>query len=1637
MPLLETRILPVTKKKRHCKMPLPGYYVTVAYRALQRFSSLPDSTISAAPVSLGSRSLHFKGGSICGSFEFSNLATPLPVRAATMFTLNLKRYTVTRSDGAQEDDFPVWARVHCAGAGAASVWYTADADAQLATTLVRSKSSVSDTTGAHHTHSSPATPLPTQNCISLPQPCNGPSGNFNYARVAKEGAAPLTETQLTQLASTRCIVALHKGGTRDGSRDPLLGWVELPVTAFLASGRVQLAAAPLQPPTSWPSCIAAPAGGRADGYSGAVAVGMKASVWLQELLLGGRLLTFPGLRITAIPDAWRLSGASALEPAAVAAACASGDSSPTAFVLSLALPNGRQAHVGGGSLAYVRCRHPTPVGKGNEEEEGMEGDGNATASSSTTSSSSTGVRKVTSAPAAKGTPIASPAPVTSATPTAVKAAAALPPSGKGTAPPGETKDAKTAREAAAVEAERVRLAAEHADYEWEVQWGGAPTPVFLSASSVASLWGPVACGGGSSSIRAVVHRVIVEPAAEHTDTVFALPRGLRLVEEDYSARGEVTLPLHALWGAGVTDTAGAEGGVAVTPAPPVSAEMMAVDAAAAVQRSAEWAAECSARASAAAAAAGGMTGGGGEKGKAKASAQGKAGGAPPASSGGAAAAASTVSAAPATAGGASGGKSAAKPLGGKAGAAAASSTTAAAPADHTSPPPSVHAYASAGTRLFWSARLDRPIRPSAVAQPAHREATVGELVALRGPAPAAPPRPDATQRFRDVVTASVADVLRAHAATMASSSPTSSGGAYAAAPTSSEDRADALMRVLRESGAYATLTQQVQQCAREVVRERFQGLPGFDSSDPSEASLLTARVYDYLMAHTAVAVNSATVPAADSVLAPPVVGGGWVGAGSRGRRGSLDGLAFPTRRPSTTVPSTPTTTTSANTTLISASPTTPVPSEAALRWRRLAREAEYSGNLTRAAAFHRSRIAAGEKAAAAGLSNGVYDADSWCDFGAALLRWRAIDRAAVALREAVSINPTHITALALLATLELAAGRTAPAAAFASAAIRAVVAQRGAPHNVLPVLYTLRSLALQAGEALTTAPSSAATTTTTTPTSIASPKRGAAAVDGQGADGGAGSELRRAVRAFKVALREAVHGAADAGMNGNILASPTSTPSSDESDDDDDDDDDADATASSLIACPAAVYLATARFALDAGVPLVARKCCELAGNAIGDGADALPEHQAELHVLRARVLLSSLNADVSLPPQEKAAGEERQSRGGLPLPHPLTLTFTVGTPPVPLSAAGAAYDGALMSLEAAEAALCRACELDPVCADAWEALAYATWARAAPEWGVQQGGGEAGVALPTPLSHGLPDAGELSLEQAVEVARLLELAEEAAAGACPPVSIGAVSTATPFPTPLHTSAGLGGALLGGDEFAPTRRLLRLGECLLRVAELTADVGGGGVRGGGGEGSALVRARAAFSRAVAASTPPLAVTAAAAATSTARWASAPSIPTKQAPSALEGATGGGGGGGGWTAAYAGLGRASLASGGDPHTAGLLFEAANARDPSDPEAWAWLAYTSLVASPPRVQDGVGAAQQALRLGVAGDSAGRVELLHRLGQLFGKRGLAGLAGSLVSRAVAVGGSNGGGRLRGPSHAAAVEAAMETQREQRGEE
>ena len=192
----------------------------------------------------------------------------------------------------------------------------------------------------------------------------------------------------------------------------------------------------------------------------------------------------------------------------------------------------------------------------------------------------------------------------------------------------------------------------------------------------------------------------------------------------------------------------------------------------------------------------------------------------------------------------------------------------------------------------------------------------------------------------------------------------------------------------------------------------------------------------------------------------------------------------------------------------------------------------------------------------------------------------------------------------------------------------------------------------------------------------------------------------------------------------------------------------------------------------------------------------------------------------------------------------------------------------------------------------------------------------------------------------------------------------------------LYTRAGIGGARLSStDDDDAVRLQLRLGECLLRAAALYD-------RASDEENAALflARAHAAFARAAVAA-----------------YSSSSSTYTNSgfggSGGTLEDITRLSSGAAGprhWAASLSGLGRTALGAR-DSTRARLLLEAANQRDNTDGETWAWLAHTCMLATAPRIHEAQAAAQQALRLGLCGDTASHTELLHRLGMAFGEVGV----------------------------------------------
>lgn len=480
---------------------------------------------------------------------------------------------------------------------------------------------------------------------------------YNYLRESQP--LPLSAPAVGALARARLLVTVHRGAARDPAVDACVGWAELPLEELVAHGggaplkrRLELrdpagvpAAAGARlglqtPPPQTPSAVRA--------YTGRLAVTLTANAPLRDYLLGGRVVTLTGGRLHPLPPAWAArapesalgSALHTLPPEQVAALCArrgagsEDDADPALswrYVLELAVPQlapdgsatGVDAvdaqplrlHVATGSLRYVQTSVAAAEGGAGAAAEGQSSGG------------ATGVL----APAA-GAPAAAAAPSTTTS---------RPPSAAGSSKPGAAASATAGKSAAAAttsaapakpapvaaaaaaaeakareaEADAARLRALHAGYDFVVEW--PPHTLFLPAPAVAALTPhlqPDGTPSGGGTLRCTLRRVgthAIDASEDGLDAAVGLAPGRRLASEDFSARGEVTLPLAPLAAPGVSSVSCTQ--LHIAPVSVSEAEREAW-AAAQLQRDAAWEAHLAHKAQAAAAAAAAAPGAPGGKG---------------------------------------------------------------------------------------------------------------------------------------------------------------------------------------------------------------------------------------------------------------------------------------------------------------------------------------------------------------------------------------------------------------------------------------------------------------------------------------------------------------------------------------------------------------------------------------------------------------------------------------------------------------------------------------------------------------------------------------------------------------------------------------------------------------------------------------------------------------------------------------------------------------------------------------------------------------------------------------------------------------------------------------------------------------
>jgi len=372
------------------------------------------------------------------------------------------------------------------------------------------------------------------------------------------------------------------------------------------------------------------------------------------------------------------------------------------------------------------------------------------------------------------------------------------------------------------------------------------------------------------------------------------------------------------------------------------------------------------------------------------------------------------------------------------------------------PPP--HPYALYGTFITVAASVDRPLVMSAPPPPV-AELTAAELVAPRGPPPNTPPPLGASEEFRRDVALAVHAIAEQYVHVVRRLQAEHGAGAG-----TKESRRRELLAALNNAGVYDALKARLKRTVVRVVRERFHQRAPFatDSEDALAArDVFLSQLYTYLLgqSHRAMhvafdlaqrAVQQGDVPPPSDPLAPDAVAAAapseamartvthaqaiaaLPGSVSDLLRDSVRSAARPAEagRPSSPVSESlwalqATAGGDPSSTQTGFRPSSPPPAaeEApAARSLRLALEAEFEGDMTRAAALLQARVAAAEQRAARGGRRVAWDAAVWEDYGEFLLRTGDTGRAAECFREAVSISPTRVSALVLLGATQAVRG---------------------------------------------------------------------------------------------------------------------------------------------------------------------------------------------------------------------------------------------------------------------------------------------------------------------------------------------------------------------------------------------------------------------------------------------------------------------------------------------------------------------------------------------------------------------------------------------------------------------------------------
>jgi len=240
--------------------------------------------------------------------------------------------------------------------------------------------------------------------------------------------------------------------------------------------------------------------------------------------------------------------------------------------------------------------------------------------------------------------------------------------------------------------------------------------------------------------------------------------------------------------------------------------------------------------------------------------------------------------------------------------------------------------------------------------------------------------------------------------------------------TTPEMRRRALLRHLNDGGHYRAMKEKLKRHVVRIVRERF-GKKRPDA-DNSARDVFLSELYTYLMGQVHRAINRAFTKANDGVA----------------EAGHGADAAIPVS-PTKTLTRLLNSTGKREELAASAGATYPTvvrgeesPDD---RLRRMALEAEFLGQLSRAAKHHQDRVAKAEVDAAAGKTGG-YNLATWFDYAMFCLRTGDVPKAGECLRECVAMDDSHVPSLLAFASVLTVQGQFDRAAVMAKGAIRLV-----------------------------------------------------------------------------------------------------------------------------------------------------------------------------------------------------------------------------------------------------------------------------------------------------------------------------------------------------------------------------------------------------------------------------------------------------------------------------------------------------------------------------------------------------------------------------------------------------------------------